>query len=315
MSELKKIATRESYGNALVELGTEHENLVVLDADLAAATKTGIFKKAFPKRHIDCGIAEANMMGVAAGLAAAGMVPFASTFAMFAAGRAFEQIRNSIGYPKLNVKIGATHAGISVGEDGATHQCNEDIALMRTIPGMTILNPADDIEAKAAVKAAYQMDGPVYLRFGRLAVPVINDSPDYKFEIGKGVVLKEGTDVVVIATGLCVSTSLEAAQILEKDGIHAKVINIHTIKPLDEKLIIDAAKETGKVVTVEEHSIIGGLGGAVAEVLSENAQVPMKRIGIRDTYGQSGPAPALLEKYGLDGKEIYKAVKDFLKEK
>ena len=291
MSELKKIATRESYGNALVELGTEHENLVVLDADLAAATKTGIFKKAFPKRHIDCGIAEANMMGVAAGLAAAGMVPFASTFAMFAAGRAFEQIRNSIGYPKLNVKIGATHAGISVGEDGATHQCNEDIALMRTIPGMTILNPADDIEAKAAVKAAYQMDGPVYLRFGRLAVPVINDSPDYKFEIGKGVVLKEGTDVVVIATGLCVSTSLEAAQILEKDGIHAKVINIHTIKPLDEKLIIDAAKETGKVVTVEEHSIIGGLGGAVAEVLSENAQVPMKRIGIRDTYGQSGPAP------------------------
>lgn len=315
MSELKKIATRESYGNALVELGTEHENLVVLDADLAAATKTGIFKKAFPKRHIDCGIAEANMMGVAAGLAAAGMVPFASTFAMFAAGRAFEQIRNSIGYPKLNVKIGATHAGISVGEDGATHQCNEDIALMRTIPGMTILNPADDIEAKAAVKAAYQMDGPVYLRFGRLAVPVINDSPDYKFEIGKGVVLKEGTDVVVIATGLCVSTSLEAAQMLEKDGIHAKVINIHTIKPLDEKLIIDAAKETGKVVTVEEHSIIGGLGGAVAEVLSENAQVPMKRIGIRDTYGQSGPAPALLEKYGLDGKGIYKAIKDFLKEK
>lgn len=315
MSELKKIATRESYGNALVELGTEHENLVVLDADLAAATKTGIFKKAFPKRHIDCGIAEANMMGVAAGLAAAGMVPFASTFAMFAAGRAFEQIRNSIGYPKLNVKIGATHAGISVGEDGATHQCNEDIALMRTIPGMTILNPADDIEAKAAVKAAYQMDGPVYLRFGRLAVPVINDSPDYKFEIGKGVVLKEGTDVVVIATGLCVSTSLEAAQMLEKDGIHAKVINIHTIKPLDERLIIDAAKETGKVVTVEEHSIIGGLGGAVAEVLSENAQVPMKRIGIRDTYGQSGPAPALLEKYGLDGKGIYKAIKDFLKEK
>lgn len=315
MSELKKIATRESYGNALVELGTEHENLVVLDADLAAATKTGIFKKAFPKRHIDCGIAEANMMGVAAGFAAAGMVPFASTFAMFAAGRAFEQIRNSIGYPKLNVKIGATHAGISVGEDGATHQCNEDIALMRTIPGMTILNPADDIEAKAAVKAAYQMDGPVYLRFGRLAVPVINDSPDYKFEIGKGVVLKEGTDVVVIATGLCVSTSLEAAQMLEKDGIHAKVINIHTIKPLDEKLILDAAKETGKVVTVEEHSIIGGLGGAVAEVLSENAQVPMKRIGIRDTYGQSGPASALLEKYGLDGKGIYKAIKDFLKEK
>lgn len=314
MSELKKIATRESYGNALVELGKEHENLVVLDADLAAATKTGIFRKAFPERHIDCGIAEANMMGVAAGLATAGMVPFASTFAMFAAGRAFEQIRNSIGYPQLNVKIGATHAGISVGEDGATHQCNEDIALMRTIPGMTIINPADDIEARAAVKAAYETNGPVYLRFGRLAVPVINDTPDYQFEIGKGVVLKEGADVVIIATGLCVSTSLEAAKMLEKDGIHAKVINIHTIKPLDEQLVIDAAREIGKVVTVEEHSIIGGLGGAVAEVLSENTQAIMKRIGIRDTYGESGPAAALIEKYGLDGKGIYKAVKDFLKE-
>ena len=267
MSEVKKIATRESYGNALVELGAEHDNLIVLDADLAAATKTGVFKKAYPDRHIDCGIAECNMMGIAAGLSTTGIVPFASTFAMFAAGRAFEQVRNSIGYPHLNVKIGATHAGISVGEDGATHQCNEDIALMRTIPGMVILNPADDVEAKACVKAAYEYNGPVYLRFGRLAVPVINDRPDYKFELGKGVVLREGKDVTIVATGLCVSSALEAAEKLAADGIDAKIINIHTIKPLDEELIVAAAKETGKVVTVEEHSVIGGLGSAVCDAL------------------------------------------------
>ncbi|MDO4555686.1 MAG: transketolase family protein [Lachnospiraceae bacterium] len=309
MSEVKKIATRESYGNALVELGKTNENLVVLDADLAAATKTGTFKKVFPDRHIDCGIAECNMMGIAAGLAAAGMVPFASTFAMFAAGRAFEQVRNSIGYPHLNVKIGATHAGISVGEDGATHQCNEDIALMRTIPGMTIINPADDVEAKAAVKAAFYMDGPVYLRFGRLAVPVINDRKDYEFQIGKGVVLKEGTDLTIIATGLCVSEALEAAKKLEADGIRAKVVNIHTIKPLDEELVIACAKETGRIVTVEEHSVIGGLGGAVCECVSENCPVPVTRIGIMDTFGESGPAKDLIAKYGLDAEGIYKKIK------
>ena len=256
MSEVKKIATRDSYGNALAELGKEHDNLVVLDADLAGATKTATFKKAFPDRFYDCGIAEANLMGIAAGLSTTGLVPFASTFAMFAAGRAFEQVRNSIGYPHLNVKIGATHAGISVGEDGATHQCNEDIALMRTIPGMTIINPSDDVEARAAVRAAYEMEGPVYLRFGRLAVPVINDGEDYKFEIGKGVTLRDGKDVAIIATGLCVNSALEAAKLLEADGIDARVINIHTIKPIDEELIIKAAKEVGKVVTVEEHSII-----------------------------------------------------------
>jgi transketolase len=311
MSEVKKIATRESYGNALVELGKEHENIVVLDADLAAATKTGVFKKEFPERHIDCGIAESNMMGVAAGLATTGMVPFASTFAMFAAGRAFEQVRNSIGYPHLNVKIGATHAGISVGEDGATHQCNEDIALMRTIPGMTILNPSDDVEARAAVKAAYELDGPVYMRFGRLAVPVINDNPDYKFEIGKGVVLKEGTDLTLVATGLCVSAALDAAKLLEADGISAKVVNIHTIKPLDQDLIVSCAKETGKIVTIEEHSVIGGLGSAVCETLSEVYPVPVKKIGIYDTFGESGPAVDLLEKYGLNGNGIYKQVKEF----
>ena len=312
MSEVKKIATRESYGNALVELGAEHDNLIVLDADLAAATKTGVFKKAYPDRHIDCGIAECNMMGIAAGLSTTGIVPFASTFAMFAAGRAFEQVRNSIGYPHLNVKIGATHAGISVGEDGATHQCNEDIALMRTIPGMVILNPADDVEAKACVKAAYEYNGPVYLRFGRLAVPVINDRPDYKFELGKGVVLREGKDVTIVATGLCVSSALEAAEKLAADGIDAKIINIHTIKPLDEELIVAAAKETGKVVTVEEHSVIGGLGGAVCECLAEKAPVPVKRIGVNDRFGESGPAVALLEKYGLDGEGIYKQVKEFV---
>jgi len=312
MSEVKKIATRESYGNALAELGAEHEDLVVLDADLAAATKTGIFKKAFPDRHIDCGIAESNMVGIATGLALTGKVPFCSSFAMFAAGRTFEQIRNSVGYPHANVKIGATHAGISVGEDGATHQCNEDIALMRTIPGMTIINPSDDVEANAAVKAAYEMDGPVYLRFGRLAVPVINDTPDYKFEIGKGIVLKEGTDVTLIATGLEVNESLEAAKMLEADGVSVEVINIHTIKPLDVDLIAKTAAKTGKVVTVEEHSIIGGLGSAVAEVLAEKQPAKLLRIGVEDRFGESGPAVKLLEKYELDAAGIYKKVKAFL---
>ena len=312
MSDVKKIATRDSYGNALVELGKEHENLVVLDADLAAATKTGVFKKVFPERHIDCGIAECNMMGVAAGLATTGKVPFASSFAMFAAGRAFEQIRNSIGYPKLNVKIGATHAGISVGEDGATHQCNEDIALMRTIPGMVVINPSDDVEARAAVKAAYKHEGPVYLRFGRLAVPVINDREDYKFELGKGVVLREGKDITLIATGLPVAETLEAAEKLAADGIDAKVINIHTIKPLDEELIVEAAKETGKVVTIEEHSVIGGLGSAVCDVLSEKAPTKVLKIGINDTYGESGPAVELVKKIRFRcGKHLLKKIKEF----
>ena len=314
MSEIKKIATRESYGNALVGLGEKQADLVVLDADLAAATKTGIFKKAFPDRHIDCGIAECNMMGIAAGLAATGKVPFASTFAMFAAGRAFEQVRNSIGYPKLNVKIGATHAGISVGEDGATHQCNEDIALMRTIPGMVIINPSDDVEAKAAVQAAYEHQGPVYLRFGRLAVPVLNDNESYKFEIGKGIVLKEGTDVTIVATGLCVNEALEAAKKLETAGVSAEVINIHTIKPLDEDLIVTAAKKTGKVVTVEEHSIIGGLGSAVCDALSTKAPTKVLKIGVNDVYGESGPAVKLIEKYGLDAQGIYTKVKEFVNE-
>lgn len=313
MPEVKKIATRDSYGNALVELGKEHENLVVLDADLAAATKTGVFKKEFPERHIDCGIAECNMMGIAAGIAATGKVPFVSSFAMFAAGRAFEQVRNSVGYPHLNVKIGATHAGISVGEDGATHQCNEDIALMRTIPGMTVINPSDDVEAKAAVKAAYELDGPVYLRFGRLAVPVINDRDDYKFEIGKGVLLREGTDVTIVATGLCVGASLEAAEKLAEEGISAEVINIHTIKPLDEELILASAKKTGKVVTAEEHSVIGGLGSAVCDCLSAKAPTPVCKIGVNDVYGESGPAVKLLEKYGLDAQGIYEKVKEFSK--
>ena len=312
MSDVKRIATREGYGNALAELGAEFDNIVVLDADLAGSTKTGIFAKAFPERHINCGIAESNMIGVAAGLAAAGKVPFASSFAMFAAGRAFEQVRNSIGYPHLNVKIGATHAGISVGEDGATHQCNEDIALMRTIPGMVVINPADDIEARAAVKAAYEYEGPVYMRFGRLAVPVINDNEDYKFEIGKGIVLREGKDVTTIATGLEVAETLAAADMLAADGIEAKVINIHTIKPLDEELVIAAAKETGKVVTVEEHSVIGGLGSAVADVLAEKAPTKMLKIGVNDTFGESGPAVALIKKYGLDAESIYKKVKEFV---
>ena len=313
MSDVKKIATRESYGNALAELGAEHKDVVVLDADLAAATKTGVFKKAFPERFIDCGIAESNMMGVAAGLATTGLVPFASSFAMFAAGRAFEQVRNSIGYPHLNVKIGATHAGISVGEDGATHQCNEDIALMRTIPGMVVISPADDVEAKAAVKAAYEHQGPVYMRFGRLAVPVINDRPDYKFELGKGVVLREGKDLTIIATGLPVSNCLEAAEKLAADGIDAKVINIHTIKPLDEELVVAAAKETGKVVTVGEHSVIGGLGSAVCDVLAEKAPTKVLKIGVNDTFGESGPAVELIRKYGLDTDSIYEKIKEFSK--
>ena len=313
MSEVKKIATRDSYGNALAELGTEHDNVVVLDADLAAATKTGVFKKTHPDRFIDCGIAESNMIGVAAGLATTGKVPFASSFAMFAAGRAFEQVRNSVGYPHLNVKIGATHAGISVGEDGATHQCNEDIALMRTIPGMVVINPADDVEARAAVRAAYEHQGPVYLRFGRLAVPVINDRPDYKFELGKGVVLREGKDLTIIATGLPVSNCLEAAEKLAADGIDAKVINIHTIKPLDEELVVAAAKETGKVVTVEEHSVIGGLGSAVCDVVAEKAPAKVMKIGVNDTFGESGPAVELIKKYGLDADSIYAKVKEFVK--
>lgn len=310
MSEVKKIATRESYGNALVELGKEFDNVVVLDADLAAATKTGIFKKEFPDRHIDCGIAECNMMGIAGGLSLTGKVPFASTFAMFAAGRAFEQVRNTIGYPKLNVKIGATHAGISVGEDGATHQCNEDIALMRTIPNMVIINPSDDVEAKAAVRAAFEHVGPVYMRFGRLATPVINDTPDYKFELGKGVQLREGKDITIVATGLEVGFALEAAEMLAKDGIDARVINIHTIKPIDEDIIVKAATETKKIFTVEEHSIIGGLGSAVCDVVCEKAPVPVYKIGVRDRFGESGPATELLHKYELDAEGIYKQVKE-----
>ena len=312
MSEVKKIATRESYGNALAELGAKHENLVVLDADLAGATKTGVFKKAFPNRHIDCGIAESDMMGIAAGLATTGKVPFASTFAMFAAGRAFEQVRNSIGYPHLNVKIGATHAGISVGEDGATHQCNEDLALMRTIPGMVVICPSDDVEARAAVQAAYEYEGPVYLRFGRLAVPVINDRTLDRVLIGKGVLLREGTDLTIVATGLCVAGALEAADKLAAEGVSAEVINIHTIKPLDKELILNSARKTGKVVTAEEHSIIGGLGGAVCEALSEEAPTKVLRIGVKDTFGESGPAAALLAKYQLDGAGIYAQIKEWL---
>ena len=313
MSEVKKIATRESYGNALKELGAENPNVIVLDADLAGATKTGVFKKAFPDRFFDCGIAESNMMAIAAGVATTGKIPFCSTFAMFAAGRAYEQVRNAVGYPHLNVKIGATHAGVSVGEDGATHQCNEDIALMRTIPGMVVICPADDVEARAAVAAAAEYVGPVYLRFGRLAAPVINDNPDYKFELGKGIVLREGTDMTLVATGLMVGYTLEAAEMLAKEGVNAKVINIHTIKPIDEDLLVAAAKETGKVVTIEEHSVIGGLGGAVCEVLSEKCPVPVKRIGVYDEFGQSGPATELLHYYKLDAEGIYGQIKDFLK--
>ncbi len=313
MSEVKKIATRASYGQALVELAAEHDDFIVMDADLAAATQTGVFKKAYPDRFIDCGIQESNLIGVAAGLATTGMKVFASTFAMFAAGRAFEQIRNSVGYPHLPVKICATHAGISVGEDGATHQCLEDLALMRTIPGMTVLQPCDDVEARAMIKALYDFDGPAYVRLGRLAVPVFNDEATYKFELGKGVVLREGKDVTIIATGLEVNESMQAAEILAKEGIDAKVINIHTIKPLDEELVVASAKETGAVVTVEEHNIMGGLGGAVAEVLSEKAPTKMLRIGVNDRFGESGPAPVLIKKFGLDGEGIAAKVKAFLK--
>lgn len=312
MSEVKKIATRDSYGTALVEIGKEHDDLIVLDADLAEATKTVKFKNEFPDRHIDCGIAEANLIGVAAGLSTCGKVPFASSFAMFAAGRAFEQVRNTVGYPHLNVKIGATHAGISVGEDGATHQCNEDIALMRTIPGMTIINPSDDAEARAAVHAAYEMNGPVYLRFGRLAAPVIHDD-DYKFELGKGIVEREGSDVTIVATGLMVSMALEAAEKLAADGIDAEVVNIHTIKPIDKDIIIESAKKTGKLVTVEEHSVIGGLGSAVEEVVCANYPMLVKKLGVQDEFGHSGPALDLLNEFGLDGDGIYNSVKEYVK--
>lgn len=312
MSEVKKIATRMSYGNALVELGKEHDNLLVFEADLGGATKTTIFRDAFPDRHIECGIAEANMVGMAAGISTMGVVPFVSSFAMFTAGRSFDQIRNSVGYPHLNVKIGATHGGISVGQDGATHQCNEDFALMRTIPGMVVINPCDDVEAKAAVKAAYEYNGPVYLRFGRVAVPVINDNPDYKFEIGKGVTLREGSDLTIITNGIMVSASLEAAEMLAADGVEARVINMHTIKPIDAEIVIKAAKETGKIVTVEEHSVIGGLGSAVCDVVCEQNLAPVHKIGVQDVFGESALAEELLEKHGLDAKGIYKNIKEYI---
>lgn len=310
---VKKIATREGYGEALLELGAENPNIVVLDADLAAATKTGVFKNAYPDRFFDCGIAEANMIGIAAGLATTGKIPFVSSFAMFAAGRAYEQVRNSVGYPRLNVKIGASHAGITVGEDGASHQCNEDIALMRTIPDMVVMCPADVIEAKEATKAAANYEGPVYLRFGRAVCPVINDKPDYKFEIGKGELLREGSDLTIVATGICVGGALEAADKLAEEGISAEVINICTIKPLDEELIIRSAKKTGKVITAEEHSVIGGLGSAVCDALCKSYPVPVMKIGIQDVFGESGSAHALVEKYKLDGKGIYQQIKDYLK--
>ena len=304
MADVKKIATRQSYGEALLELAQDHDDFVVLDADLAAATQTGKFKAVHPERFFDVGIAESNLMGVAAGIAAAGHKAFASTFAMFAAGRAFEQVRNSIGYPHLNVKIGATHAGISVGEDGATHQCNEDLALMRTIPGMTVIAPCDDVEAKAAVRAAYELDGPVYMRFGRLAVPVVNDAEDFEFEIGKGIVMREGTDVTIVACGLMVSEALDAAEALASEGISAEVINMHTVKPIDADLIVKSAIKTGHVVTVEEHSVIGGLGAAVCETLARTCPVPVIRTGIKDTFGKSGTAKELITYFGLDAQSI-----------
>ena len=312
MAEIKKVATRDSYGNALKALGAEFDNLVVLDADLAGATKTATFMKAFPERHFDCGIAEANMICMAAGMSTAGLVPFASSFAMFAAGRAFEQVRNSIGYPHLNVKIGATHGGISVGEDGASHQCCEDFALMRSIPGMVVMSPADDVEAQAMVRAAYLHQGPVYMRFGRAAVPVIHEE-GMKFEIGKGEVLKEGTDVAIIANGLMVNEALVAAEELAADGINAMVINMATIKPLDEELVLAAAKKCGKVITCEEHSVIGGLGEAVCAVLSEKCPTPVKRIGVNDEFGHSGPAAALLKQFGLCSENVVKVAKEFCK--
>ena len=310
MADMVKIATRDSYGKALTELGAEFDNLVVLDADLAGATKTGVFQKAFPDRHFDCGIAEASLICAAAGLSTTGLVPFASTFAMFAAGRAFEQVRNSIGYPHLNVKIGATHGGISVGEDGASHQCCEDFALMRSIPGMTVICPADDVEAKAAVKAAYEMEGPVYLRFGRLAVPVFH-AEDFKFEIGKGEIVKDGTDVAIIANGLLVYEAITAAEELAAAGINAMVINMATIKPLDEELVLAAARKCGKIITCEEHSVIGGLGEAVCACLSEKLPTPVRRIGVQDVFGRSGPAKELLEQYGLSAANIVKVAKEF----
>ena len=303
MAEMKKVATRDSYGNALKELGASAENLVVLDADLAGATKTGVFQKAFPERHFDCGIAEANMIGVAAGLSTMGLVPFASTFAMFAAGRAFEQVRNTIGYPHLNVKIGATHGGISVGEDGASHQCCEDFALMRTIPGMTVMCPADDVEARAMVKAAYEMEGPVYMRFGRAATPVFHQE-GFPFQIGKGELLQDGTDVAIIANGIMVPEAMEAGRTLAEQGVSARIINMATIKPLDGEMVLKAARECGKIVTVEEHSIIGGLGEAVCGVLAEQCPVPVKRIGVNDEFGHSGPAAALLKAFGLCADNI-----------
>ena len=311
MAEVKKIATRDSYGNALAALGAEHDDLIVFDADLAGATKTGTFKKAFPDRHFNCGIAEGNMIAVAAGAAAMGLVPFASSFAMFAAGRAFEQVRNSIGYPHLNVKIGATHGGISVGEDGASHQCCEDFALMRSIPGMVVMSPADDVEAKAAVKAAYEYEGPVYLRFGRLAVPVFHDEASFKFEIGKGEVLQEGGDVAIIANGLLVNEAIEAGKALKEAGISARIINLCTIKPLDEELVLKAAKECGKVITCEEHSVIGGLGEAVCSLLSEKCPTPVRRVGVNDEFGHSGPAAALLKQFGLSAEHIVEVARDF----
>lgn len=311
MNKDEKKATRQSFGEELANIGEKNEKIVVLDADLSSATKTNIFAKKFPNRFFDMGIAEQNMIGTAAGLATCNKIPFVSTFAMFAAGRAYEQIRNEIGYPHLNVKIGATHAGISVGEDGATHQCNEDIALMRTIPGMTVINPCDDVEARAAVKAAYEIDGPVYLRFGRLAAPVLNKE-DYKFEVGKGVTMREGKDLTIVATGLMVSSALEAAEKLSQDGIEATVINIHTIKPLDEDLIVESAKTTGKVVTVEEHSVIGGLGSAVCDCLSSKCPTPVTKIGVQDVYGHSGPAVELLKEFGLDGEGVYKSIKEIM---
>lgn len=312
MSEVKKIATRDSYGNALVELGKSHPDVVVLDADLAAATKTGVFKKVYPDRHFDCGIAESNMMAAAAGMAAMGLVPFASSFAMFAAGRAFEQIRNSIGYPHLNVKIGATHGGISVGEDGASHQCCEDFALMRSIPGMTVLCPSDDVDARAAVKAAYEHEGPVYLRFGRLALPVFHEEATFHFEIGKGEQLTEGSDVAIIATGLEVNEALIAAETLKGEGIHARVINLCTIKPLDEAIILKAAQECGAVVTCEEHSILGGLGEAVAALLGEQCPTRMRRVGVKDIFGHSGSAEDLLRQFGLRNDAIVAAVREVI---
>ena len=313
MADVKKIATRDSYGNALKELGAEHEDLIVFDADLAGATKTGVFKKAFPNRHFDCGIAEADMIVAAAGASTMGLVPFASSFAMFAAGRGFEQIRNSIGYSHLNVKIGATHGGISVGEDGASHQCCEDFALMRSIPGMVVMCPSDDVEARAAVRAAYEHQGPVYLRFGRLAVPVIHDEDSFSFAIGKGEVLRDGTDVAILATGLMVAEAVEAAQTLAEAGISACVVNLCTIKPLDEELVLRVAQKCGKVITCEEHNIIGGLGEAVCALLSEKCPTPVRRIGVNDEFGHSGPAAALLKQFGLSAEHIVEVAKDFCK--